>query len=124
MAQNRWDHILPLPNEYLNKKEKANPVLPEDPFGHCIPLFWQNVLIWFMSPKRTGLLKKSKRRILPHLLVVFFQEWEETMQGQISKSSIFSENAWIFNVLPKDHALKFIMAMLDFSFICISYNKI
>lgn len=39
------------------------------------------------------------------------------MQGQVSKSSIFSENVWIFDVLPKNHALKFIMAMLDFSFI-------
>lgn len=39
------------------------------------------------------------------------------MQGQVSKSSIFSENACVFDVLPKNHALKFIMAMLDLSFI-------
>lgn len=39
------------------------------------------------------------------------------MQGQVSKTSIFSENTWMFNVLPENHALKFIMDMLDFSFI-------
>ncbi len=39
------------------------------------------------------------------------------MQGQLPKSSIFSENPWVFNVLPKNHLLKFIMDMLDLSFI-------
>jgi len=42
---------------------------------------------------------------------------EAAMQGQISKSSIFFENPWMFNVLPKNHLLKVIMEMIDLSFI-------